>query len=1073
MATLIVYPDANPESNSVDGRVNQSDSGASWASLRAGAGTGASDIDSPTWFADINGIEDPNEYGDLYRSIFLYYTAALTAAATITAAVKSVCGTAKTTTAGKSPTLNVYSSAPASNTALAAGDFDSLGTTPFCDTAITYAAFDIGGTIYNNWALNPAGRAAVSKTITPTKLALREATYDVANVDPGLNNSNNSVSFSGKFAETAGTTADPKLTITYTVPAASAIATSQAHYRFFEDDGTINAGTATAAEDASITSDRGVTKRLRIDVRAGGDAGPSTNIARQLQWRPGTGNWVSVAADTSSQVYLFDSAQFINGAATTQRLTANGQTLIAGQGKDLAGATSQITLGTTNKVEDEWALRLGASAVAQQTYNFRTVFSDGSLLNAYPVTPQWQVIPTISTSQKHHRFFQDDGSINAATAAAAEDGNITSDRLATSRLRIGVYGGGGSGASTNLTRLLQWRPSGGNWISVQADTSSQIILFDSTQFTNGVATTERLSADGLTFLAGQGKDLVGATSQVVLGTTNKVEDEWSLQLGANAVANETYQFREVFGDGSLLQSYDVTPQWQAIVPSITTSQGHYRFFGDGAGLNVASGIAAEDAAISTIRLNARRLRVGIYADGIGLASTNLARTLQWRASGGNWVSVDADTSKAIHLLDSPQFADADATTERLTTGGLTFLAGQGKDTGAAASVVTLWTTNKIEDEWSLRMGLGAVVGTDYQFRVVFADGSLLNTYGITPTWTADPDLRTSTALTSLRLAVENSFGVSKASPQWLYPWVTAEDIIPDTMSITPRHLTGDKFVRRPVVGGFQSVGRLSTIVGPENFHKIMHGLLANITTLNPTTNVYGHTYSAASSQATMEIQAQKREVEIWWRGVLARSVEFTIAPDTLLIANLDLLAQSQEILTAGTMPTPTLSTLLPFTHSKGSVERDDGAVLDCEGFTLRLTANPITFKRFGSLFISDVVFGKQEVQWEFQLAFADDVEFRRFFGSSTGSGNQAMASRYQSVKVEWLFETPDTLATGYNYSLKFTAYGAVYGAFPQGIPSDNELLRARPTALVRRDPTAGVDLEIWMQNTLTNAAVIT
>jgi hypothetical protein len=117
---------------------------------------------------------------------------------------------------GIAPDLNIYSSNPASNTALVAGDFDSLGTTAFCDTPILFTNW---GTGYNDFALNASGLAAISKTGV-SKFGLRNANYDVADeLDPNNHDpswSSDTTSAVSPWYSEKGEGYQPKLVVTYT-----------------------------------------------------------------------------------------------------------------------------------------------------------------------------------------------------------------------------------------------------------------------------------------------------------------------------------------------------------------------------------------------------------------------------------------------------------------------------------------------------------------------------------------------------------------------------------------------------------------------------------------------------------------------------------------------------------------------------------------------------------------------------------------------------------------------------------------------------------------------------------------
>ncbi|MGD0779165.1 MAG: hypothetical protein ABR954_00040 [Dehalococcoidales bacterium] len=206
------YPDAHPESTTVDGRAYQYlPSGDTWANIRGGAGNGCEDSVSPSHVVQILAYTTNNVWSLLTRAIYLFDTSALPDGATISAATMSIRGSDKLDNASWAGNLNVYSSNPTSNTALANGDYTTLGTTPFCDTPITYAGYSLTG--YNDFALNAAGIAAISKTGI-TKLGLRNANYDVANTAPTWVNGGYWY-LTAYYAE-GGTGYKPKLVVTYT-----------------------------------------------------------------------------------------------------------------------------------------------------------------------------------------------------------------------------------------------------------------------------------------------------------------------------------------------------------------------------------------------------------------------------------------------------------------------------------------------------------------------------------------------------------------------------------------------------------------------------------------------------------------------------------------------------------------------------------------------------------------------------------------------------------------------------------------------------------------------------------------
>lgn len=216
-ATLTVYPDAHPETTSVDGIVRNftgAGSGLSWANMRAAAGDAADDTATEgeyfSWTDDASAIK----WKTMRRSIFLFDTSALTAGATISAATMSLFGKLKQDNYSATPNINIYTSTPATNTALVAGDYAQTGTTAQCDTAVTYAGFSTSA--YNDFAFNATGLGNISKTAV-SKFAAKNANYDVANVAPATGSGDQATYLYGYFADNSGTTNDPKLVITYSV----------------------------------------------------------------------------------------------------------------------------------------------------------------------------------------------------------------------------------------------------------------------------------------------------------------------------------------------------------------------------------------------------------------------------------------------------------------------------------------------------------------------------------------------------------------------------------------------------------------------------------------------------------------------------------------------------------------------------------------------------------------------------------------------------------------------------------------------------------------------------------------
>jgi len=234
--TATFYPDANPETSSVDGWVGQDSNSATWAAIRDGAGNQVADSATNN-FIWIRSGGTPSTWNNISRLIFLFNASSLPDNTTIASAVLSLYGSAKVDSLNISPAVNIYSSNPASNVALAASDYTLLGTTAF-STAITYANWSISG--YNNFTLNSSGIAAISKTGV-SKFGARESNYDVPNVTPAYTYYVSS-SFTMYMAE-QGSGYQPKLVVTYTASSAPSLFVSKT---------TGNVGIGTAGPESSV-----------------------------------------------------------------------------------------------------------------------------------------------------------------------------------------------------------------------------------------------------------------------------------------------------------------------------------------------------------------------------------------------------------------------------------------------------------------------------------------------------------------------------------------------------------------------------------------------------------------------------------------------------------------------------------------------------------------------------------------------------------------------------------------------------------------------------------------------------
>lgn len=216
MATITtIYPDYDGKAGAAttDGRVYET-TVATWATIRAAAGDGASPSASSNegFFMETTAVTD--EFKSLGRYIVLFDASVVPTGDTISSAVISIkSATAPTDTFTTSQEYTVASSNPASNTTLAASDFDiaDFGTTEFIDTRKDLSTLTAGA--YEDHTLNSAGISNISKGSGVSKFAFMLA-GDFDNVNLWEANKGAAANFY-QAGTSANTSNDPKIVITH------------------------------------------------------------------------------------------------------------------------------------------------------------------------------------------------------------------------------------------------------------------------------------------------------------------------------------------------------------------------------------------------------------------------------------------------------------------------------------------------------------------------------------------------------------------------------------------------------------------------------------------------------------------------------------------------------------------------------------------------------------------------------------------------------------------------------------------------------------------------------------------
>ena len=223
-ATVTTFnPDGHTESATVDGRVTDDSNGnLTWSTLCDVGGSYSGESESTAAFYIIAGSSN-DRWDSLGRFFMLYDSSSIDDDDEISAA-KIVCmtGTYDSSTISEGLSgyaLGVTASNPASNTALAAGDFDAVSATAFA-TEINVSS--INTTDGNNWpdlAFNASGISAVSKDGI-SKFVIRFGA-DISDTSGNWSSGAN-VFVTAKSAEDSTAGNRPELTVTHAVAAAPA-----------------------------------------------------------------------------------------------------------------------------------------------------------------------------------------------------------------------------------------------------------------------------------------------------------------------------------------------------------------------------------------------------------------------------------------------------------------------------------------------------------------------------------------------------------------------------------------------------------------------------------------------------------------------------------------------------------------------------------------------------------------------------------------------------------------------------------------------------------------------------------
>lgn len=218
LTTSTFYPDPHPETTTVDGKFNKEGYG-TWSDIRDSATSGSINDDSTDMQSYVGNWNPSSDYYWCYRSCALFDTSSIGSDTVDSGTVSFYnvqAGINEDLSLTTYKSMRITTVAPASNTGLAVGDYDSFGTTA---GSTDYSISGTSANAYADLTLNSTGLSWVA-TSGVTKIGIRH-TADADNITPDAPGSADD--YNGwlqiRTAEQTGTSNDPKLVIVHTAGA--------------------------------------------------------------------------------------------------------------------------------------------------------------------------------------------------------------------------------------------------------------------------------------------------------------------------------------------------------------------------------------------------------------------------------------------------------------------------------------------------------------------------------------------------------------------------------------------------------------------------------------------------------------------------------------------------------------------------------------------------------------------------------------------------------------------------------------------------------------------------------------
>lgn len=181
MTTTTVYPDAHPESSTVDGYSRRTSVDEAWDTIHDGAGNNSDDTGAEV-NVTIDATSTTNQYIRILRYAILFDTSGITDTDVLdSATVELTVDPSIVNGFGGGGAVSLVTSNPLSNTAVVDADYGRFGATKQA-ADVSMASMTADDSTYNVWTLNSTGEDNVDFTGI-TKFGLRQRN-DVEDSEP-------------------------------------------------------------------------------------------------------------------------------------------------------------------------------------------------------------------------------------------------------------------------------------------------------------------------------------------------------------------------------------------------------------------------------------------------------------------------------------------------------------------------------------------------------------------------------------------------------------------------------------------------------------------------------------------------------------------------------------------------------------------------------------------------------------------------------------------------------------------------------------------------------------------------